>query len=573
MNTIKDFFLAFQQENIPALSLLCQNTANVTTYNYQINTFFNKAFKNGKVNIVKWCLTHEPSLNLKLEEKILFSQLENNFKIVKLFLELNPTYDNSKLLEQAMSLGNIEMSDYLFQKNNSILQNNETMLEILTKHCNKNNINMINYLLEKDNNLIKKNMHLIKKYISNHNIIKEFLKYYPDMFKDYITEEENNYMIKRQNAIEEGYMEDNDQTRDMHYDNLFISQCCYGHFNNVKLIYDCYPDVIKFNWAFVLTCESGLMEIAKWLYEKRPDYPIHIWEFAFMWSCMHGKLDIVKWIYSVKPDININADCGNNDDDGFENSDVNGFTMACTNGALEVAKWLLEIDPIKTLSGIDEFDTFALVCKERKYQNDIEGNSYDPLPILKWLLEIKPDINISKNNEMAFYYACVYNNKETANWLLQIKPDLNISIDNNYIFRKSASNLEIIKWLLEIKPDIDIEMNNHEVFKNACENHGYEAVKFLVSLNPTKYIVKFTDWGSIESWKIYINYIRKQTVEIKLSDIQGCPICMDKNSQVITNCKHSFCVKCIKKICESENKCPYCRAIITDMFPFRIIKE
>jgi hypothetical protein len=366
--------------------------------------------------------------------------------------------------------------------------------------------------------------------------------------------------------------EDGDDPRDMR-DNLFITQCRIGYFDTAKFIYECYPNVIKYNWAIVWACQGGYIEIANWLYEKRQDYPLYIWEFAFMWSCMYGKLDVVKWIYSVKPEININADCGNNDDTGFENANVNGFTMACTSGELDVAKWLLEIDPIKTLSGIDEFDTFALVCKERKYSNDIAGKSYDPVSMLKWLLEIKPDINISKNNEMAFYYACVFGNIDTAKWLLKIKTDINIIIYNNYIFRKSSSNLEIIRWLLEIKPDIDIEMNNHEVFKNACENNGYEAVKFLVLLNPTKYFVKFTEWGSIESWKIYINYIRKQTVEIKLSDVQGCPICMDKKSQVITNCKHSFCVKCIKKICESENKCPFCRSIITDMYPFKLPKK
>ena len=86
---IKDFSIAIHKENIPELTKLCQSSENVTTFNSQINSFFNKAFKNDKVNIVKWFMTHEPSLNLKLEDKILFSQLEkNNFKIVKLFVTM-----------------------------------------------------------------------------------------------------------------------------------------------------------------------------------------------------------------------------------------------------------------------------------------------------------------------------------------------------------------------------------------------------------------------------------------------------------------------------------------------------
>ena len=572
---IKDFVIAFQQENIPELTKLCQNNANVTTFNSQINSFFNKAFRNNKENIVKWFMTFKPSLNINLDDTILFSFLDkNNFEIIKLYVELDPTYNITKLIDHTLRCGKIEISEYFLEKDNSILQNNEMMSEIFIKHCNKKNIQMIQYLLEKDNNLIKKNMLVIKRYIDNKIIILEFLKYYPDMIKDYIMEEEDNYRIKRQNAIEQGFSdeEENGEPREMR-SNLFISQCRNGNFETAKLIYLCYPEVIKYSWAIIWVCEAGFMDIAKWLFDKRQDYPLYIWEFAFMWSCMHGKLDIVKWIYSVKPEININADCGNNDDAGHENANVNGFTMACTYGKLDVAKWLLEIDPIKTLSGIDEFDTFAYVCKERKYSNDIAGNSYDPILILKWLLEIKPDIDISKNNEMAFYYACMYSNVDTAKWLLQIKPDINISIDNDYIFRNCSSDLEIIKWLLEIKPDIDIEMNNHEAFKNACENHGYEAVKFLVSLNPKKYNVKFTKYGSIESWKITVNYIRANKIEKKASEIEECPICIDKNSQVITNCNHTFCIKCIKKVCETENKCPTCRTKITDMYVIKILTE
>jgi glycosyltransferase involved in cell wall biosynthesis len=351
--------------------------------------------------------------------------------------------DISKLIDHTLRCGKIEISEFFLEKDNSILQNDEMMSEIFKKHCDKKNIQMIQYLLEKDNNLIKKNMKFIKRYSNNENIMKEFLIYYPDMFKDFIIEEEIKDRLERQEDIDEGNDVDDDEIYQMR-SNLFIDHCRDGFFNTLKLIYEHYPDVIKYNWAIVWTCTSGHMEIAKWLYEKRQDYPMFIWEFAFMWSCMNGELDIIKWIYSVKPNININADCGDNDDGGFENSDVNGFTMACTSGELDVAKWLLEINPIETLSGIDEFNTFAYVCKQQKFTNDIEGNSYDPILILKWLIEIKPEMNISENNEMAFYYACTFDNIETAKWLLEIKPDINISIMNDYIFRQSSHNIEIM---------------------------------------------------------------------------------------------------------------------------------
>jgi hypothetical protein len=391
------------------------------------------------------------------------------------------------------------------------------------------------------------------------------------MFKDYFLEEEKIYEETQQDDLAREYIEVITELNDM-TSNLFINVCRNNNFKMAKLIYECYPDVIKYNWAIVYACENGNMEISKWLYEKRQDYPMRYWEYAFMWSCMYGKLDIIKWIYSIKPDININADCGDYDDGGFENANVNGFTMACTYGHLDVAKWLLEIDPIVTLSGIEEFYTFALVCKEKKYISSIkEEENYDPLPILKWLLEIKPDIDIHKQNELAFYYACSVN-IDVAKWLLEIKPDINISIDNDYIFT-NISNVDAMKWLLEIKPDINIEADNHAGFKKACEYNDYEKIEFLKSLNPKKYFFKLTEYGSIESWEIRINFIRKQTKDMKASDIQECPVCLDKNTQLITNCNHSYCIKCIKKICNNENKCPTCRTTITDLYPFNILKE
>jgi hypothetical protein len=65
------------------------------------------------------------------------------------------------------------------------------------------------------------------------------------------------------------------------------------------------------------------------------------------------------------------------------------------------------------------------------------------LHIAKWLFEIKPTINISTNNELAFQRACKNGHLHVAKWLLKIKPTIIIS--TNY---KTAS------WLSEIKPTI-----------------------------------------------------------------------------------------------------------------------
>ena len=46
------------------------------------------------------------------------------------------------------------------------------------------------------------------------------------------------------------------------------------------------------------------------------------------------------------------------------------------------------------------------------------------LEVAKWLLEVKPDINISAYNDYAFRCACEYGHLELAQWLAdEVKPE------------------------------------------------------------------------------------------------------------------------------------------------------
>lgn len=83
-----------------------------------------------------------------------------------------------------------------------------------------------------------------------------------------------------------------------------------------------------------------------------------------------------------------------------------------------------------------------------------------------------------------------------AKWLLEIKPNINISVENEFAFKFACSNghLNIAKWLLEIKPTININSCSNEFFKCLCSKNTnkkdeLEQIKNLSHLFPNKYII------------------------------------------------------------------------------------
>ncbi len=213
----------------------------------------------------------------------------------------------------------------------------------------------------------------------------------------------------------------------------------------------------------------------------------------------------------------------------------------------------------------------------------------------------------------AFIKACTRRDIELAKWLLSIKPDINlkfISENNEQIFINCCDNddFNMAQWLLSIKPNIDIGAQNDKAFKYACENNlnyksdNLELVQWLISLNPDKYKV------TIENNKV-IDYFINKTIPLSkkvikinhmFKDDLICPICLDDSNQIDiqTNCGHKFCTGCISRIYNksiNDNKnnndydyddyddynnnykddtqciCPYCRQVIKKLYKLEIL--
>jgi len=79
---------------------------------------------------------------------------------------------------------------------------------------------------------------------------------------------------------------------------------------------------------------------------------------------------------------------------------------------------------------------------------------------------VKPNINISTDDEYAFRWSCFNEHLEVAKCLLKVKPNINISANNDFAFRLSCVNeqLKVAKLLLQHKTQ------NYYIFANKNKN-------------------------------------------------------------------------------------------------------
>ncbi len=84
--------------------------------------------------------------------------------------------------------------------------------------------------------------------------------------------------------------------------------------------------------AFIDACDYGNIEVAKWLFEVKPEYPI-IYINAFFFACKNGHLEIAKWLLELNPDMDIS----------INNNYI--FNIVREFNQMEIAKWLCSIKP------------------------------------------------------------------------------------------------------------------------------------------------------------------------------------------------------------------------------------
>lgn len=301
-------------------------------------------------------------------------------------------------------------------------------------------------------------------------------------------------------------------------------------------IFNPYIDISKKNnFLFNSTCVNGRLEVAKWLFELNSQFnpDIAISEKLFHDVCMKGHLEVAKWLFELNPNID------------FSKNNNFLFVSACQHGKIFIVEWLfsyLNLNPNFNLNIITD-NVFHNIC-------------------------------IKENLEVAEWLVFLTGNLEYMKFLLQLKSDIDLSRNNEYWFRHVCANgyLELAQWMIQFKPDINISINKNEAFRIACKNGELELAKWLETIYPEKYKIIGVSEENVISYKI-IYPLKISGVKL-IQELNDCGICYEANCEIITKCNHSYCEACISEWLACQPTCPICRTdLVNDEFRKLEIKK
>jgi hypothetical protein len=180
-------------------------------------------------------------------------------------------------------------------------------------------------------------------------------------------------------------------------------------------------------------------------------WPLFISMAVFLTACQYGNLCLVQQLA---------------DNNVLKFAD-DGFRLACGRGHLKVAKWLLRVKPPIDIRATSD-TAFRSAC--------FNGH----LKVAQWLLSVEPSINICLYDDAVFRLTCYYGHLKVAKWLLSVEPSIDIRRHNNVSFRCACvnGNLKVAKWLQSVDPSIDVH-NTDIAFRSACTRGPLKIAKWL----------------------------------------------------------------------------------------------
>ena len=394
--------------------------------------------------------------------------------------------------------------------------------------------------------------------------------------------EENNY-----NNILDFY--NNNSKIYLRYNNeeAFKILCLRGNIDLIKWILKIEPNINIFidnNECFNILCRNGHFKTFIWLYLKYCNgKSLNDIYLLFTDACRGGNIKLVKYVFSIFKDR-------------LTNKMIEILNFICRYGNMEILKYILtEIENLENYNcymilencymseNLEIIDYMTNVIEfENKFKDEYKTflleivTILSNIEIIKWFINKYKITDLSFDNNSLFFNLLENDNYEGIEYLFEVNKDVKDIIKNNDLqtnklknFLKSTTNvnIETLKLILNNFEDINIFDNDHLFFRNNCNSQNIEVIKFLVKRYPTYYYIQVINSELID-WYIKRNLFVSENKIIK--SLETCPICLEKDSEIISSCHHQFCFECINVIYSRSRdiiKCPICRASVKSFNP------
>ena len=241
------------------------------------------------------------------------------------------------------------------------------------------------------------------------------------------------------------------------------------------------------------------------------------------------------------------------------------FRFSCIYDKYSIGRFLLDFNHNDI--GISDNTIIDIgVSDSTILRNLVEDNTTE-LETIKWLFYLKPDLYVPYD---VLVFALEAENIEVIR-LIHDKNTNNINNLTPDVFQDlcdSYEELDTIRWILETRPSFDIKTNDHRAFLSACYNEDYNLARLLCEHEPDIYgIFNVVHSNNTTTFQHCINTKFEPRDEHYIYDdkeVDDCPICYATKSNIITDCKHMFCLDCLRlHVQRNVSTCPMCRVSIS----------
>ena len=550
--------------------------------------------KDNNIEMIKWFIDNFDDYNnlqfiifLELQENLIYFSKYDNVEIIDFLIKKyklssiiliknlyiysfdNYNYNMLNYLIENFNIKNydieLDIKDIFFK---SIENNYYKMIDIIIKNFNDTNWLFLITYLKKDNEIMFE--YILENY-------KDYLNISNDLFFNIIYQGNINYIKLFVKYCNEHINLDRISEDD------FMILFTYNNTDLIDYIYSLKNIDFNDNINILkLSVNLNKTEIVRWLLTRFKFSDLHDDDdFCFETAFIYKNLELLKLLYL------------NDTSENFDNYKLNYLRLCSKIKDLDIFIWISEkIDDLDYTMNDYELITNSLVLNNIfvfKYilnNAEIDINFNDGMiitsafgnnneEIIKFLLEKYKNIDVLVKNEIIMKYAIEDANIEILDLLFDYNSNFNLSRDNEYLFRIACKmdNLDIVKWLIEKKSDIDYTINDHEIFYYICEHNFIEIALYFQELNSELYEITIKD-NEIENYSVNkILIINDSTIFI--SKIDKCPICLEVDSQLITNCNHQLCFECTNKLNKKNIclKCPLCRTDINSLKSINLIES